>query len=194
MQCLSGCHINSVSKWSNDQSGSISQIFIWIPKVSISDFNMSVFLLCLLVCVPIKFELGLPLESIRFLYVFDVQFLNNVSRVGIQSNQTHNFLPQCFCQVSLHHLNEEGQFFNEDFEVIFKCIHIWTIWNFFEAKLNLIRCHNVIDKDSDLCGVSFNPFFFLHFCVIFKGFCCNISQGLLHCLDHIVKIKLDLSN
>ena len=94
MECLCGCDVDSVSKWSNDESWSITQIFIRVPEFGIGNPNLSILLFGLFVCIPIELKLWLPLEGIGLLYVFEIKLLYDISWVGIEGNQTHNFLSQ----------------------------------------------------------------------------------------------------
>jgi hypothetical protein len=61
MESLSGCHVNSISKRGNDESGTVTEILVTIPKLGISDSEEEIFLLS----VEVDFKLSLPLEVIR---------------------------------------------------------------------------------------------------------------------------------
>jgi hypothetical protein len=102
VKSLSSCDVNSIGKRCDDESGTVSEIFVTVPKLGISNSEEEIALLG----IKVYLELSLPLEVIRGSTFFDLKLFNNISGVSIVSNQTHNFLSHGSIEITLHHLNE----------------------------------------------------------------------------------------
>ena len=86
MQCLGGSDINSISQRGNDQSRTITQVFIGVLKSCISDSDFAI------IFGPIEFQLRLPLELVGFSDVFLDEFICHISPMSIECNQAHDLL------------------------------------------------------------------------------------------------------
>ena len=102
MERLSCSHIDSVSQGSDDKSRTITEILITVSKNSISDLEDVI----ANVTIPIALKLGLPLEFISFLYSFNLQFFNDITRMGVHGDHAHDFLTHTWGEFTLHHSNK----------------------------------------------------------------------------------------
>ena len=109
---LSGSHIDSVGKGGHHQPGPVSKILIAVPEGCISNSDLAVLHALFGVVGPVELQLGLPLEGISFLDILVVQFLDDISGVGVEGDQTHDLLSLFLGQLSLHHPNEGCECFH----------------------------------------------------------------------------------
>ena len=102
MKGLCRCDIDSICERRDDKTRSVTQVLVAIVKDGISDFERVISD----VWIPIDLQLGLPLELVHFCNSLIDELLNNITRVGIHSDQTHNLLTHARGQLSLHHPNQ----------------------------------------------------------------------------------------
>ena len=82
MQRLGGSHVDSVRKRCDDQSGTVSKIFVVIFKLGVRDFDLSVTTFA----VVVKFELRLPLKFVCLSDFLVQQSDHDVSGVSVEGN------------------------------------------------------------------------------------------------------------
>jgi len=75
VKSLSSRNINSVCEWSNDQSWTVTEVFITIVEDSIGDSEDEV----VLSGIVTTLELSLPLELIRLPDTFPIKFKDDIS-------------------------------------------------------------------------------------------------------------------
>lgn len=105
MESLSSGDVDTIGQGSNDQSWSVTKIFIGVPERSVGNVTLS----HALFLVVDELQLGLPLELVGFPDVFSDELVHNVSGVSIQSDHAHDLLSKGFIQVTLHQLDETDQ-------------------------------------------------------------------------------------
>jgi hypothetical protein len=105
VQSLSGSNINSICKGCNNESWAISEVFITIVKSGISNSDYEIFFST----IEDSLELRLPVEVINSANFQGVEVLENISRVSIHSNKTHDLLSHWLLKFALYHDNQALQ-------------------------------------------------------------------------------------
>ena len=105
MQGLGGCNINSISKRSNNESRTVSKIFITIVKCGIGNSDAEI----LLSAIEYTLKLCLPVEIVYSANLQVGKILKDISGVSIHGNQTHDFLSHWFVKLTLDHHDEAFQ-------------------------------------------------------------------------------------
>ena len=101
MESLGCCHINSVCQWSDDESWTVSEVFITVWEGCIGDPELIVVELLL----PVWLHLGLPLKVVDFFDSLVDEFGDDITRMGIHCNHTGYLLSHRLGKISLDHLN-----------------------------------------------------------------------------------------
>jgi len=147
MECLGGGHINSIGQGCDDKSRTVAQILVTVEESSIGNAQLVIFQSFF----PIGLELRLPLEFVSICDLFVVEFEDDVTRVSIHSDHTHNFLSHALGQVSLHHKNQISQQFDL---ILVRLFHLL-------ASEGLLNVHNPVDhvnQKGHHCGIFTQPF------------------------------------
>ena len=105
MQGLGGCNINSISKRSNNESRTVSKIFITIVKCGIGNSDSEI----LLFGIIYTLKLCLPVEIVHSANLQGGKILKDISGVSIHGNQTHDFLSHWFVKLTLDHHDKAFQ-------------------------------------------------------------------------------------
>lgn len=105
MEGLCGCDVDTICQGGDDQTGSVSKIFIGVPETSVSDLALRV----IFFFDPVEFELGLPLELLGLPDIFVHELLDHVSGVRVGCDQDHDLLTHTLGQVTENLFDELGQ-------------------------------------------------------------------------------------
>jgi len=105
MEGLGSRYINSISKRSNNESSTISKIFITIVKCGIGNSDAEI----LLSAIEYTLKLCLPVEIVNSANLQGVKILEDISGVSIHGNQTHDFLSHWFVKLTLDHHDKAFQ-------------------------------------------------------------------------------------
>lgn len=108
MQGLGGCNINSISKRSNNESRTVSKIFITIVKCGIGNSDAEI----LLSAIEYTLKLCLPVEIVCSANLQGGKILKDISGVSIHGNQTHDFLSHWLVKLTLDHHDKAFQGIN----------------------------------------------------------------------------------
>ena len=131
MQGLGGCNINSISKRSNNESRTVSKIFITIVKCGIGNSDAEI----LLSAIEYTLKLCLPVEIVHSANLQGVKIMEDISGVSIHGNQTHDFLSHWFVKLTLDHHDKAFQVLNLGVPSLLDSIGFGT--NNFEGSLAL---------------------------------------------------------
>ena len=140
--------IDSICEWRDDKTRSVTQVLIAILTDGISDLERVI----TDVWIPIDLELRLPLELVHFCHAFIDKLLNNITRVGVHSDQTHDFLTHARGQLTLHHLNQFCQ-------KLYLIVEARLQRTGLQGRLYVLYPTDEIDKERDLRWIVLEPVF-----------------------------------
>lgn len=187
MKGLGGSHIDSISKSSNDKSGTVTKILVSIPELSISNLLNEI----LLVVVPVSLELRLPLEVILGGDLSLVELVNNISGVSIHSDKTHNLLSKRLGKISLNH---NDQVLEKLLLVLKSLIHGTGIsLTVPESLLDVQSPLGKVDQKSNLSGILLQPGLLVVLGESFKRVTGDLVERRSHDINNVLEIVLDLS-
>ena len=163
MKRLSSSHIDSVSQGSDDKSRTVTEVLITVSENGISNLEDVI----ADVAIPIALELGLPLELVSLDYSFDLQLLDDITRMGVHGDHAHNLLTHSCGEFTLHHSNEVVKELN--LELVASGHRIA-----FKGGFDSLYPVDEVDQEGDLCGVILKPVSLLFLSEALKRVCGNV--------------------
>lgn len=151
MQGLGGCNINSISKRSNNESRTVSKIFITIVKCGIGNSDAEIFFSA----IEYTLKLCLPVEIVHSANLQIVKIIEDISGVSIHGNQTHDFLSHWFVKLTLDHHNEAFQGIDLSLPALLDGVRIRSSLS--EGSLAVDNPCTKVDKQGDLGWILLDP-------------------------------------
>jgi hypothetical protein len=108
MKSLGGCNVNPISKRSDNESCTVSEVLITIVESGICNSDDEIFL----ITIKNTLKLSLPIKIINPANIQVGKIIEDISRVSIHRNQTHDLLSNWFCEITLDHQNKAFQGIN----------------------------------------------------------------------------------
>lgn len=186
MECLSSGHINTICQRCNNESRSVTKILIVIKEASVCDLDAS------LIISPIELELWLPLELLSLSHMFIDETNDDVTWVGIDCNETHNFLTHWLWEITLHKTNQVREKSDGFIEVILHRINVTSL-KLQKAFFDLLWPNNIVDQQSNLSRVLLEPLFATHWGKVLEGSVCNLLKGSSHSINDFFQVTFNLS-
>lgn len=144
MEGLSGGDVDSVSKGCNHQPLSVSEVLITVPEGGIGDTDLDI----ILVFVSVELKLGLPLESVSLDDLLVNKLDDNISVMGLDSDETHHFDSGGVVKTALHVTDQFGKT-GDDF--FLEVLHgLCVLGDAFEAVLSLVDPFDSVGEQSQL--------------------------------------------
>jgi hypothetical protein len=157
VKSLGGSDINSISESSDNKSGSITKVLITISEAGIANLEVEISTSGIIATL----ELCLPQEVIIASAIGLYHVVNDITRVSIHSNQTHDLLSLGLSKVTLYKHNQVLKVLLLLLECFWKSILLATSIGY-EGFLDKNNPVAVVDQQDDLCWISKNPSLFIH--------------------------------
>jgi hypothetical protein len=188
MEGLGSSDVNSIGQGSNNESWSITEVFITVVEASVSNFEDEIVSSWFIETL----ELSLPLEVVNPGDLISHEEIDDISRVSVHGNQTHDLLSHWLGEVSLHHLDKLGQIIALlGVSLLNRLVVLCIVVEGSLAKNNPLT---VVDEEGHHGWIHDDPVGLWLLREQLERLLGYISEGDSHGVDDILKVDLDLTD